>query len=94
MAYSPSPEHRLAVSAGQHRRWARSKDRTAEMAPAREAFEARWERMVDPDNELDPVTRAKAANNLRKAYFRELAIKSNKARRAKKAARLAEQGGE
>ncbi len=50
-------------------------------APARKAFDARFERAVDPDRTLDPVVRAKRAEHARKAYFLGLALKSAQARR-------------
>lgn len=64
-----------------HKRWAHEPDRTAATAPARSAFLARFEREVDPDGQLDPAERAKRADNARSAYFRELALKSARARR-------------
>lgn len=45
---------------------------------------AKFEREVDPDGTLDPVERAIRAEHLRKAYFQRLALKSAKARRARK----------
>ncbi|MFB9926040.1 hypothetical protein ACFORO_12325 [Amycolatopsis halotolerans] len=54
-------------------------------APARAAFEARFERQVDPDGVLPPEERARRAANARKAYFGTLALKSSIARsKAKK----------
>ena len=50
-------------------------------APAHKAFLDRFDREVDPDGTLDPVTRAKRAEHARKAYFLGLALKSAKARR-------------
>ncbi len=48
---------------------------------ARAAFEARFEREVDPESVLDPAERARRAEMARKAYFARLALKSAQARR-------------
>ena len=49
---------------------------------AREAFMARFEREVDPENgTLAPEERTRRAEAARKAYFAQLAHKSAKARR-------------
>ena len=42
--------------------------------PARSAFMARFERQVDPDNQLDPVERAKRAGRARRAHFQAMAF--------------------
>jgi hypothetical protein len=79
------PELRSLInSANQHRRWAQCTDRTAATAPAREGLQRRFEREVDPDGVLDPTERARRAENARKAYYKELAVKSAKARAARK----------
>ena len=49
--------------------------------PARDAFNSRWDRMVDPDLKLDPAERARRAEYAKRAYFTQLALKSAKARR-------------
>jgi hypothetical protein len=49
--------------------------------PARAAFNARFEREVDPDSLLDPVERARRAEHARRAHFQRLALKSAQARR-------------
>lgn len=51
--------------------------------PARQAFQDRFEREVDPDGTLDPAERTRRAAHARKAYFTGLALKSAKARRKK-----------
>ena len=61
-------------------RWAHCDDRTAATAPAREAFEKRFERQVDPDCVLPPEERARRAANARKAHFAQMALKSAQAR--------------
>jgi hypothetical protein len=54
-------------------------------APARAAFLDRFEREVDPDGLLPAAERARRAEHARKAYFTRLALKSAKARAARKA---------
>jgi hypothetical protein len=54
-------------------------------APARTAFLAGFELQVDPDGKLDPPERARRARHARKAHFTGLALKSAKARAARKA---------
>jgi hypothetical protein len=71
----------LAGRIGAHESWARTEDRAARTAPARRAFDARFEREVDPDEVLPPAERAQRAAHARKAYFARLALKSAKARR-------------
>jgi hypothetical protein len=46
----------------------------------------RFEREVDPENRLPEVERARRAEAARRAYFTELALKSARARRHRKAA--------
>lgn len=48
--------------------------------PAREAFNSRWDREVDPTGELDPVERSRRAHAARSAYFSRLALRSSQAR--------------
>lgn len=50
-------------------------------APARRAFNDRFEREVDPDELLLPAERQRRAEAARKAYFVRLALKSAQARR-------------
>lgn len=71
----------LAGRVGAHESWARTDDRTARTAPARQAFLDRFERQVDPDSQLPPVIRAQRAEHARKAYFARLALSSVAARR-------------
>jgi len=51
---------------------------------AREAFMARFERQVDPDGILPLSERARRAESARKAYFSGLALRSAKARSARR----------
>jgi hypothetical protein len=73
----------MAASIGSLTRWAREPDRKAAMAPAKNGFDARFEREVDPNNELDPAERAIRAEKLKKAHMLRLALASAKARAAK-----------
>ena len=63
------------------RRWSQTENRTAATAPARAAFEARFEREVDPAGVLSAQERARRAGFARRAYFARLALLSAKARR-------------
>ena len=51
---------------------------------AREAFQLRFYREVDPDGVLDPAERERRAGHARKAYFARLALRSAQVRRARK----------
>lgn len=79
---SSRPEERVSISRlGAHESWARTADRSARTAPARTAFERRFEREVDPDGALAPAERAHRAEHAKKAYFTRLALRSAKVRR-------------
>ena len=52
--------------------------------PARDAFLARFEREVDPDGSLPVAERRRRAEAAKKAYFNRLALKSAKARQARR----------
>jgi hypothetical protein len=81
---STPEQRRLAAQVAVHTSWANTKDRAARTAPGTAAFMERFEREVDPDGVMDSQTRAKAAENARKAYFLGLAVKSAAARRRRK----------
>jgi hypothetical protein len=66
-------ERRLGASAAAHTKWANTINRTAATAPARNAF---YQRFLDEAGG-DPIR----ANNLRKAYYARLQMKSAMARR-------------
>lgn len=76
----------LAASIAAHSMWAQTGDRTARTAPGRSKFDARFEAQVDPDGVLDPAERARRAASARSAYFKALALKSAKSRRARRKA--------
>lgn len=65
-------------------RWSRTPDAASATAPARQAFELRFEREVDPDGTLPEDVRRKLAERARKAYFARLAYASAKARRRRR----------
>ena len=64
-----------------HESWVKTTDRAARTANARKAFLDRFEQQVDPDGQMTPAERAKAAESARKAHFARLALKSAQARR-------------
>lgn len=74
-------------------RWIACEDRTAATAAARAAFAARFLREVDPEGTLPPEERAKRAELAKSAYYRALALKSARARRARAAAKKQSEGG-
>lgn len=80
------PDSTLISKIANNVRWAGVADRTAETAPARQAFHDRFlnearERFGElPEHEL-----AQRAEHLRKAYYARLALKSAQARRKRKA---------
>jgi hypothetical protein len=77
-----TPEERsLRASIAANTSWGRTPDRTARTAPARRALEETFLAQV-PDTITDPVERARAAENLRRAHFQRMALKSAQARRA------------
>ena len=71
---------RLRARIGAFSRWAVTADPTSATAPARSAFNARFDREVDPDGVLPAAERARRAECARKAYFIRLAYLSVKAR--------------
>lgn len=79
----PRSDQYVKVSIAQHKRWALEPDRTAATQPARDGLHRRFLDQVDPDRVLAPDERAKRAKNARTAHFREMALKSAQARRAK-----------
>lgn len=74
-------ERSLRAQIAAHESWARTPDRAARTAAARRAMWDKFEREVDPHNELTPAERAKRAENARKAHYARLALKSARARR-------------
>jgi hypothetical protein len=78
-----SSDRILIAKIAAHTRWANTTDRTEATAKARQAFADRFERQVDPDGKLTHTERQKRADNLRRAYFHDLARKSAQARASK-----------
>jgi len=77
-------ERKLRAQLAAHTSWAGTENRPARTRNARAAFDERFEREVDPEGALPPAERAKRVENARQAYFTRLALKSAKARRAKR----------
>ena len=73
MPAQSAAERRLVAAIAAHESWAKTPDRTARTAKARAALDARF--LADAGG--DP----KRAENLRKAYYARLALKSAQARR-------------
>jgi hypothetical protein len=69
-------ERQLAAAIAAHTKWANCENRTAATAPARDAF---YQRFLDEAGG-DPVR----AENLRKAHYARLALKSAASRRKAK----------
>lgn len=63
--------------------WARTYDRSARTRPAREAFLKRFEREVDPNNELSANERRRRAEHAKRAYMLQLAKRAVAARKAR-----------
>lgn len=84
MASSLTPAQRSMRSRmGAHALHAAGKTNTG---PAREKFLARFEDQVDPGRVLSPEERSRRAEHARQQYMTGLALKSARARRARKAA--------
>jgi len=67
------------------RAWARN-DPDTMVGPAHRGFRERFERLVDPDGQLDPAERAVRADRARRAHMLTLAARSAVARKKKAAA--------
>jgi hypothetical protein len=81
MGNSTPTERSLKAKLAVHSSWARTGDFAGRTAPARAAFNDRFEREVDPDGVLAPDERARRAEHAKQAYFTRLALKSAQARR-------------
>jgi hypothetical protein len=64
--------------------WSKTPDWSARTQAARDGFMSRFEDQVDPERRLDPATRARMAEQARRAYFIRLGRLSGKARAARK----------
>ena len=58
------------ASIAAHESWARTENRSARTAPARNALFEKFERRIDPDGILPPAERAKPAENVRRLTSR------------------------
>lgn len=74
-------EKRLRGQIGARIKWSQCADRTEATAAARRAFLDRFEKLADPDGVLAPADRARRAEDLRKAHYARMALKSVQARR-------------
>jgi hypothetical protein len=74
------PSRQLRGSIGAYESWAHTEDRPGRTAKARAAADARFEKMVDPKF-TDAADRARRAENLRKAHYARMALKSVQARK-------------
>ena len=81
------PDNTLISRLGNAQRWAAEPDRSAATAPARAAFRDRFltEARERFSTDLPADELAYRAEQLRKAHFTRLALKSAQARRARKA---------
>lgn len=80
-----SPEQRvLRARLAAHTSWANTDDRAARTQAARDRFNERFLREADPDGLLPESERQRRADQLRRAYFARLQLKSSQARRRRK----------
>lgn len=80
----PRAEITLQRRAAAYSSWAQTPNRTARLAPARRAWEARFEQIVDPDGVMTAKARAQAADSARRAFYADMARKSIAARRKRR----------
>lgn len=83
MSSTPDVNRSLTARIAAHTKWARTVDRSTATAAARAAFDATFEREVDPQGALPPAERAKRVDHARRAYFHRLALMSARKRRAR-----------
>jgi hypothetical protein len=79
-------QRKLRSQLGGFIRSANCADNAAHTAPARAAFDARFERQV-PAEITDPIERSRRAEALRSAFFVEMALRSSRSRSKAAAAR-------
>lgn len=85
-----TPEERTErAKLGAHISWANTADPTARTEKARSAFEASFEKKVDPDGILPPDERARRAKHALQAHYAAMRLKSATTRRKKAAAKAA-----
>lgn len=81
---TPSQRHQRAKIAS-NARWAKTADREKRLAvtqAGRDAAEARFIDIVDPERKLSEAERAKAVRNAKTAYFTGLAFRRSRNRQA------------
>jgi hypothetical protein len=78
---STREERSIRASIAADERWSRTTDRAAATAAARQAFNDRFEQLVDPAGELAPDERTRRAASARRAYMKRLALRSAQSRR-------------
>ncbi|WP_378736680.1 hypothetical protein [Nocardia brasiliensis] len=86
-------ERTLQAKMAAHESWARTPDRSARTANARNAMLSKFERAVDPDGLLSPEERAYRVDQAKKAHYARLALKSAQVRR-RRCRNRRNQGGE
>lgn len=77
-------ERQLIASMGGLSCWARRPnpaERREAMAPAREGMRRKWEAKADPEGRMSPEDLAVAVDNLKRAHYRRMALRSAQARR-------------
>lgn len=80
-------ERSMLASIAANERWSKVENRNAATQAAREGFNGRFEKMVDPNGELPADERARRAEAAKKAHMTRLALASARSRRAKAATR-------
>lgn len=83
MSETPA-ERRLRCSKGGLTSWARTPDRSARAALGQEGLRGRFAREIDPAGTLPTAELETRVDLAMRAHFAGLAIKSSKARRARK----------
>jgi hypothetical protein len=80
-------ERSLRASVAANTRWANAtaEDRQRQAAIAHAGLLAKFERQVDPDNQLSDEERGRRAQHLLTAHMKRLALASSRARRTKAA---------
>ena len=74
-------ERKLRAQVAVNTSWAKTADPSARTAPARRAFDKRFEDQVDPERKLPRAERARRAESAKRAHMAKLALASAKARR-------------
>jgi hypothetical protein len=83
LAHLSQAERRLIGSMGAHKSWAQTEDRQARTQPARDALQAKFERLADPDGTLDADELARRVKHLKAEHFARLQYASVQARKRK-----------